>query len=414
MPEVEYSFRNPLTQEAVYKTILLKRRRDFHRRVGEAIESLYPDRLDGFYGLLAHHFALAGERDRAIAYSREESRQAVALYAYKDAVQNLRAGLELIEPGDQSELHTMLLEDLADVYTLLREGDQAIENYQAAREIFQKQEQADRLVGVRLDRKIVQVVTDLKWSVSLEHLQRAEEARQASLSNLKATLTEAKEELPHLETVRALVALSTDAWRIQEPADWEAAEQYAKSAVDMAEQLDSLVDLSQAHGALATVLDGRSRLREHLQVAERRLEITQDPEFEDVREQMEALRGMGSARMYVGEYSEAMPYLEEAEELAVQVQAADQMANAVGLQAQCLFRMDRWQDVIAIEQKWRDLESNYSREQVGETCFFVALSASVHALRGESDRKANYAREAYDYMVSMSGEPEHWQRNQFY
>ena len=65
VPEVEYSFRNPLTQEAVYKTILLKRRREFHQRVGVAMESLYADRLDGFYGLLAHHFALAEESDKS-------------------------------------------------------------------------------------------------------------------------------------------------------------------------------------------------------------------------------------------------------------------------------------------------------------------------------------------------------------
>jgi tetratricopeptide (TPR) repeat protein len=414
VPEVEYTFRNPLTQEAVYKTILLKRRREFHRRVGEAMESLYADRLDGFYGLLAHHFALAGERDKAVEYSRQESKQAVALYAFEDAVQNLRAALDLIEPGDQSEIHGILLEDLADVYALLRDGNQAIEHYQSALEIWDQQKDGDRLVEVRLDRKIVQVVADLKWSVSLEHLQQAEEARQKSLTNLKETLSNAAEELPHLETVRAFVALSTDAWRIQEPPDWEAAEQFAKSAVDMAQQLDKPVDLSQAYGALANVLDGRSRLRDHLQVAEQRLAICRDPAFDDVREQMEALRGMGAALMYVGEYSQALPYLEEAEALASQVMAADQMANAVGLQAQCMFRMDRWDDVLALENNWRELEGRFSREQVGETCFFVALSGSVFALRGDPDHSNSYAKEAFDYMVSMSGEPEHWQRNQFY
>jgi class 3 adenylate cyclase/tetratricopeptide (TPR) repeat protein len=414
VPEVEYTFRNPLTQEAVYKTILLKRRREFHRRVGEAMESLYADRLDGFYGLLAHHFALAGERDKAVEYSRQESKQAVALYAFEDAVQNLRAALDLIEPGDQSEIHGILLEDLADVYALLRDGNQAIEHYQSALEIWDQQKDGDRLVEVRLDRKIVQVVTDLKWSVSLEHLQQAEEARQKSLTNLKETLSNAAEELPNLETVRAFVALSTDAWRIQEPPDWEAAEQFAKSAVDMAQQLDKPVDLSQAYGALANVLDGRSRLRDHLQVAEQRLAICRDPAFDDVREQMEALRGMGAALMYVGEYSQALPYLEEAEALASQVMAADQMANAVGLQAQCMFRMDRWDDVLALENNWRELEGRFSREQVGETCFFVALSGSVFALRGDPDHSNSYAKEAFDYMVSMSGEPEHWQRNQFY
>ena len=116
VPEVEYAFRNPLTQEAVYQTILLKRRREFHRRVGDAMEALYPDRLEGFFGLLAYHFALAGERDRSIQYSRNASRQAVALYAYEDAVQNLLAALELIEPEEKHETRPVLLEDLGDVY----------------------------------------------------------------------------------------------------------------------------------------------------------------------------------------------------------------------------------------------------------------------------------------------------------
>jgi class 3 adenylate cyclase/tetratricopeptide (TPR) repeat protein len=367
VPEVEYTFRNPLTQEAVYKTILLKRRREFHRRVGTAMEELYPDRLEGLYGLLAHHFALAGDRDKAIEYSRNESRQAVALYAYDDAIMNLRAALELINPEDQSEIHLILNEELGDVFCLLRDGDRAIESYQRAHEIWRGLEDVDEMAAVRLDRKIVGVITDLKWSVSLEHLQRAEEARQGSLVGLNKALSEMEDGAPHVETVRALVTLSTDAWRIQEPADWDAAQRYAQAAVNMAQKLDSPVDLSQAHGALANVLDGRSRLREHLEVTEKRLEITRQTQFDDLRENLDALRGVGAARMYVGEYKSALPYLEEAEEIATRIQAADQIANALGLQAQCLFRMDRWDDVLTLEKKWRDLEERHTRERVGET-----------------------------------------------
>jgi tetratricopeptide (TPR) repeat protein len=167
--------------------------------------------------------------------------------------------------------------------------------------------------------------------------------------------------------VRVLVTLSTDAWRIQDPPDWEAAQHFAQAAVDMAEQLESPVDLSQALGALATVLDGRSLLGEHLQVTQRRLEICQDALFDDVRESIEALRSAGAARMYVGEYEQALPYLREAEGLAERVLAVDQQANALGLQGQCWFRRDCWDEVFAIEEKWRGLERRYTRERVGET-----------------------------------------------
>jgi class 3 adenylate cyclase/tetratricopeptide (TPR) repeat protein len=414
VPEIEYSFRNPLTQEAVYKTILLKRRREFHRRVGEAMEELYPDRLEGLYGLLGHHFALAGERDKAIHYARQAARQATALYAYDDAVQNLRAALELIQPGEVNEIHATLREECADVFVLLRDGWRAIEEYQQALALWRSLPDSDRMVVVRLHRKIVQAVTDLKWSVSLENLQRANAARQASRADLERALEDLKGEPPHLETVRALTALSTDAWRIQEPPDWEAAQRSAQTAVAMAAGLESPVDLSQAHGALANVLDGRSRLREHLQLAEQRLAICRQPEFGDLRETLEALRGVGTALMYVGEYAPALPYLEEAEGLANRVQAIDQIANVLTVRAQCLFRMDRWNEVLALEERWRELEGRHPRERVGATCFLVALSASVHALRGEPGMASAYAQESYDFMVSISGKPEQWQRNQFY
>jgi hypothetical protein len=70
--------------------------------------------------------------------------------------------------------------------------------------------------------------------------------------------------------------------------------------------------------------------------------------------------------------------------------------------------------MLAVEEKWRELELRFTRQRIGETCFFVALSAGVHALRGDSTQAKTYAQESFDYMVSMSGEPAMWQRNQFY
>lgn len=367
MPEVEYAFRNPLTQEAVYKTILLKRRREFHRRVAEAMEALYPERLEGFFGLMAYHFTLAGLRDKAIEYSRQAARQAVALYAYDDAVRSLRSALDLVEPGEQSEIHLVLLEELADVYHLLRDWDGAIDHYQRALQLWPSLHGSDKLTEVRLHRKIVQVVTELKWSVGLESLQQANENRLASRARLEESLELLNKMPPNLETVRVLVALSADAWRIQDPPDWEAAQRFAQSAVDMAEQLDSPVELSLALGALATVLDGRGLLREHLQVSQQRLEICRDPEFVDIHETIEAIRSAGAALMYVGEYEQAMPYLREVEELAAQSQDVEQQVNALILQDQCWFRLDRWDEVLAIEGKWRDFERRYTRERVGAT-----------------------------------------------
>jgi hypothetical protein len=289
-----------------------------------------------------------------------------------------------------------------------------MEQYREALSLDGEVGDGDLLRPLRLHRKVVEVVTELKWSVSLESLNQANESRLASLASLAAGVASQVGEAPEPELVRALVALSTDAWRIREPADWEAAQEYAKAAVAMAEQVTSPIDLSLALGALANVLDGRSMLTEHLEVCDRRLALANRPDCGDVRERIDALRSAGAARMYVGAYQEALPFLQEAEVLATNAHVVEQQANAIGLQAQCWFRLDGWDEVLAAEPKWRALEREHSRQRVGETCFFVALSASVHALRGEAEQAEQYAAEAYDYMVTVSGSADQWQRNQFY
>ena len=367
LPEVEYMFRNPLTQEAVYETILLKRRREFHLRVGEAMEELYPDRLEGLFGLLAHHFKLANQWGKAIHYYRKASQQAVNVFAYEQAVENLRNALDLLDSADDPGTRLELLEELGDVCRLVRDFSGSINYYQQALHLWGELPDGDAVSQVRLHRKIIQIATDAKWSVDAGTFSEVNAISQASLSSLGESLQAMENSSPHPETVLLLTALSVEAWRNQSPANWDQAQKYAQAAVDMAEKLDDPILLSRALGALANVLDGRSLLRQHLDVAMRRLEISRDKEFADPRERLDVLRGAGLALMYVGEYKPARPYLEEAGNYATRMQATDQIANTLGIRAQCLFREDRWDEVLEIETQWRELEMTHTRERVGET-----------------------------------------------
>src|SRR5262249_5593643 len=44
-PEPGYLFKHGLTQEVAYNSLLVQRRQELHRRIGEAIEEVYADRL---------------------------------------------------------------------------------------------------------------------------------------------------------------------------------------------------------------------------------------------------------------------------------------------------------------------------------------------------------------------------------
>jgi tetratricopeptide (TPR) repeat protein len=67
-PELEYLFRHGLVQDAAYGSLLKQERRVLHAQVGEALETLYPERRTELAAVLALHFEQAGDTDRAVRY----------------------------------------------------------------------------------------------------------------------------------------------------------------------------------------------------------------------------------------------------------------------------------------------------------------------------------------------------------
>ena len=94
MPELEYLFKHALVQEATYGSILRQRRLELHRRVGECIERLFPERLDEFYGLLAHHYGQAEDWPKAHEYLLKAADEAGRIAADAEALGYYRRALE--------------------------------------------------------------------------------------------------------------------------------------------------------------------------------------------------------------------------------------------------------------------------------------------------------------------------------
>lgn len=104
-PDLEYMFRHALVQETAYETIVRRRRRELHRRVGEAIERLFADRLDELHGLLAYHAARGEDWERAQRYLLRAGDQAARLAADAEALAHYQHAVEACERafGDQWE-----------------------------------------------------------------------------------------------------------------------------------------------------------------------------------------------------------------------------------------------------------------------------------------------------------------------
>src|SRR5829696_8304289 len=85
-PELEYIFKHALTQEAAYDLLLLRRRKELHRRAGEVLERLYPEQRGELASALAYHFRLGEEWQRAADYAMQAGAKAVKVYAMSEAL----------------------------------------------------------------------------------------------------------------------------------------------------------------------------------------------------------------------------------------------------------------------------------------------------------------------------------------
>ena len=56
LEEIEYLFKHALAQEVAYESILETKRKILHLKVAAAIETIFRERLNNFYGILSYHF----------------------------------------------------------------------------------------------------------------------------------------------------------------------------------------------------------------------------------------------------------------------------------------------------------------------------------------------------------------------
>jgi class 3 adenylate cyclase/tetratricopeptide (TPR) repeat protein len=93
-PELAYMFKHALTQDVAYASLLVQRRKELHGLIGLAIEELYPDRLPEHYEMLAHHFSLAEDWERALDYLLKAADKASQAFGLRQAIDLYGQALE--------------------------------------------------------------------------------------------------------------------------------------------------------------------------------------------------------------------------------------------------------------------------------------------------------------------------------
>jgi class 3 adenylate cyclase/tetratricopeptide (TPR) repeat protein len=125
-PEPAYRFRHALIMEATYQGLLRDDRKRLHARAAWGLEHSAAGRLEEAAGLLGHHYAMAGQPERAAHYLEMAADRAAAAFANDEAVASYRWELELGEQfGAAPTAVASTRRKLSEVYARLGRYDDA-------------------------------------------------------------------------------------------------------------------------------------------------------------------------------------------------------------------------------------------------------------------------------------------------
>lgn len=135
--ELEYIFSHMLIKDVVYDSILRKRRRKIHGKIGSILEEIHSERVGDFSTILAYHFNLSKNWEKALQYSIIAGAQAWSEYRNQNSIEHYTRAIRILQDefeGRSEELAGCHFH-LAEVLDRLGDYDKALENYSRTMEL---------------------------------------------------------------------------------------------------------------------------------------------------------------------------------------------------------------------------------------------------------------------------------------
>jgi len=119
----DYIFKNLLTRDVAYDSLLFSHRREYHRRIGICIEDIYSVSLTEWYEELARHFDQSEDDGRAVNYLGKAGDKAYDLYANESADDYYTRALKRADAETDPDNRYKILNMRSKVYAIIGLGD---------------------------------------------------------------------------------------------------------------------------------------------------------------------------------------------------------------------------------------------------------------------------------------------------
>ena len=134
----EYIFKHALLRDVAYERVLLKLRRVYHGQVARWLEGAAGERIGEYLGLIAGHYELAGEGEKAVEYLQRAGAQARLAYACQEASGYYRRALRLFEVQGRLDQAARTLMKLGLTYDLSFDFQGARKAYEQGFALWQR------------------------------------------------------------------------------------------------------------------------------------------------------------------------------------------------------------------------------------------------------------------------------------
>ncbi|UCE53443.1 MAG: AAA family ATPase [Desulfobacterales bacterium] len=96
-PNSTYIFKHALTQDVVSDSILTKRKKQLHENVGDAIEELFKDNIEEYYGVLTEHYIASENYEKGAQYSRLAGKKAQKAASFAESIPYAKKRISCLE-----------------------------------------------------------------------------------------------------------------------------------------------------------------------------------------------------------------------------------------------------------------------------------------------------------------------------
>jgi class 3 adenylate cyclase/tetratricopeptide (TPR) repeat protein len=172
-PDIEYSFKHALIQDAAYSILLREKRQRFHARCAAAAEAHFPSICEHDPGVLGRHHEIAGNMQAAVPYFLTAGQLAIERSALREATTYLQKGLALLETLPESESRNseeLRFRSLLGRICIFAEGWA----HQSVKKEYGRALELAKSLGLKKEQ------VPLEWALTTYHLLRGE-IRQAAL-----------------------------------------------------------------------------------------------------------------------------------------------------------------------------------------------------------------------------------------